>query len=500
MSQIKCPRCGATAELSSPCPMCGAIADGGAERARKTSCGAAIGLGAVFVLLGGLAAVVHALALAFLLLPLLALSWALLPQWRRWFGIADAGKAVRIHAILTAILLVAALVGGVYLSRFRRSQELEQKKAEVLEAAKTHSLGAFRMAFKDAVAWAETESQSEWLESLRVDLEAQWAADSPEALRRIGEREKAGSQVEALTDWKGLWEVLEETPPAEARTRHEDEWRAVGIRLAHGLALADLAAGRWSMALLHHADAGALCGAPAQADTLRKIHDEMAARLREWLASRAQPIADAVADGSDRKLAAAGAPVADVLAAIRQHDTAGCKGRWDANLATEFEHALAAIPTRRVVVRVQGDPLVAQRVRSLCQIGFPYVLEFAAVAEGAEASESAEPGAWATVLVNVEWTWTDYSKQAGGVQFAGDYTLPDDVTLSCSVQAPEDAKNLWPTKSFTVTGSAPKSLKLREDSARYDFDRLKREYTGKVNQALREYLDAWKPWVLPDPG
>ncbi len=408
------------------------------------------------------------------------------------FGLALAGFAV---------LIGLCLVAG----RWGRERERERRREAVVAAAQSRSLGVFRMEWNAAVAYAGESGRPDWLDGLRADLETQATAEVAPLLTRIAELEAAGKRAEALTEWKALWAVHQETPPSDARTRRGHELRAVGVHAANGLVLGELEAGRPGMAFVHHAVLGELYASDPNGDALRQAHEALAARLGEWLVARRPAVAEAVASGSEARIAAVAGPVADLLDAIRRHDARGVPGGCPAPLApalaAAFDAALAAVTRKRVVVTVVGDEAVAQRIRSLCKFAFPYQLDFQSRAEDPDGEIPAgiAPGAAITVRVRVEWETIDFKKQAGGVQWVGDYVLPKSVTLRCSIHAPDGVTAPWPTRTFEGRNTIPATVKVRQDGARYEFDRMKRDYTKQLRQGLGTHLDLWKPWALPAP-
>lgn len=398
--------------------------------------------------------------------------------------------------VILGLGLAVLFAGVVVLVRFGRGREWERRKAAVLATTAQPSVGTFRMAFQDAVALSETQGRSDWLDDLRHELEIAMAASHEDALRALEARFAGNDRTGALTDWKGRWAVHRETPPSPARTARETDLRALGTRLAHALALAEADAGRPAAAFSHHATADEVCDATAQDARATALHAEFSDHLRGWLTAQRPPLLAAVAANEERLISAIGAPVAEAVKQMRAHD-AGPGPRLDPALAAEFDAALAVVPVRRVAIVVIGDESVAQQVRALCRFAYPYELVFASYPE-ADATASAPAGdAWATVQIRVEWTWLDYHRVAGGVQWAGDTTLPTHVALSCAIRAPEGVVVPWPVGGYRDQTPAPETIKVRQDHARADFDGYQREFLKQLKRGLQAHLTGWQPWELP---
>ena len=400
---------------------------------------------------------------------------------------------------VVAALAAALAVGwGIRLSRDNGSArgEAEKEETAMLAAARSGPAAAFERAWAAAAA-AGGEPQ---IVMLRFQLERQFAGDFPGVLDLLARREASGLAAEGLTDWKLARAVNAETPDSDARHRRDGELRAWGIRLAHAASRDDLAAGHARGTFWYHRMACDLCAADDQAEMRRKIHAEFEAALRAWLDVRRATIAEAALSGDERRIQMAAGPAARILDSLRDHDARpGAASWWTSSPLPAFEEALAPVQRKRVVLLITGNEPSAQRVRSLVQCSFPYELVFHYVPPGQPVPP---PGpAWATIVVDVTWTMTEY-KPPDGLTFRADFALPASVTVTWDVAPGGIFPVPWPASPWTRAFASPETIQIRaqdEAGQKAEFDAGKARLMREAGGELAEFFNGWRPLVLPDP-
>ncbi len=507
MRRDACRLCGMDLSGSGPapvlCPDCHAAECGRVgSRAKRV----AVGLTLTFFFGGAVTLLHRGLVAIWFVLPLVILAWALLPWGVGRFRPADPRRTARTLGLASIALVLLAGMVGVAIHGAGTSREWTRRSTEALAAATNPTEGAFRIQWEETLEFANRQGKPEWIEALRADLDRRLAAELPGALAKIGERERAGAVQEALTGWKGLWAVHHETAPSPGRPARQAELQSVGRRLSHASAIADLDAGRWPTAFLHHAAAAGLCADLEGPGSVPALHADFTDRLTKWVEERRPAIESALASGSERKLAAAASPMAALQREVTAHDEGagkgGCPKALDAALAAAIDRTLAAIPRKPVAILVTGDEAIARKLRSLCRFSFPYELQFDAVARPEDVRAEVRERwnqAWAAVELNVDWSLVDYFREAGGVQFAGTNVIPEELSLEARYRGPTGVENPWPALAFAAKHPAPANLKIRKEDIRWTMDRYRREAESNLRQKVDSHLSALKAWTLPDP-